>query len=356
MSQSQIPPIFDGHNDVLLRLFKKRNGSAARDFLEGDGQGHLDLPRMKKGGFCGGFFAIFVPSAETGSDMDALMRAPEYDLPLPDLMTEVDALPVALSMAALLARIERGSEGQVKICRTAGEVRACIEQGVLAVIFHIEGAEPIDADLHALEVLHAAGLRSIGPVWSRPNIFGHGVPFRFPGTPDIGPGLTDAGERLVKRCDELRIMIDLSHLNEKGFWDVARISAAPLVATHSNAHSVCEHSRNLTDKQLAAIAERRGMVGVNFATCFIRPDGQMDEKTPLEQMLRHMDHLIDHVGIDHVGMGSDFDGAKIPVEIGDVAGLPALREAMRKHGYDDATMRKLCFENWAGLLDRVLDA
>ena len=166
----------------------------------------------------------------------------------------------------------------------------------LAAILHIEGAEAIDPDLHMLDVLYESGLRSIGPVWSRPNIFGHGVPFRYPSTPDTGPGLTDHGRALVRACNRLKIMIDLSHLNEKGFWDVAKLSDAPLVATHSNAYALCHHSRNLTDRQLAAIRESRGMVGVNFATAFIRPDGQRSEQTPLEQMVRHIDYLIEHVG------------------------------------------------------------
>jgi membrane dipeptidase len=130
-----------------------------------------------------------------------------------------------------------------------------------------------------LDLLYAAGLRSLGIVWSRPNAFGHGVPFKFPSSPDTGPGLTEAGRELVRACNERRILIDLSHLNEKGFWDVAGLSTAPLVATHSNAHSVCPHARNLTDRQLDAIRESGGMVGLNFATAFLRPDGSMNADT-----------------------------------------------------------------------------
>src|SRR5690606_31073650 len=125
--------------------------------------------------------------------------------------------------------------------------REAMQNGAVAAIFHIEGAEAIDTDLATLDVLHAAGLRSLGIVWSRSNAFGHGVPFRFPATPDIGPGLTDAGKDLVKACNRLKILVDLSHLNEKGFRDVAAISDAPLVASHSNVHAICEHARNLTD-------------------------------------------------------------------------------------------------------------
>jgi len=345
-------PIFDGHNDVLLRLFRSGVEDSQRLFLDGEEKGHLDLPRALQGGFAGGMFAVFVPSRE-GVDLDDLMRGARYDVPLPDELPASPSLSMAVAMAAILFRIERDSGGRVKICRDASEIRACIDSGVMAAVLHIEGAEPIDADLRALEILHAAGLRSLGPVWSRPNIFGHGVPFRFPSTPDIGPGLTQAGERLVKACNELKITVDLSHLNEKGFWDVARLSDAPLVATHSNAHAVCPHARNLTDRQLDAIAERGGLVGLNFATCFLRPDGQMDIQTGLDVMLRHLDHLIGKLGVEGVALGSDFDGAKIPAAIGDVSGLPDLVEAMRGHGFDEPTLRKLCHENWIGVLART---
>lgn len=346
-------PIFDGHNDLLLRLYRKDPAQAVRTFLEGDGAGHLDLPRMRRGGFVGGFFAIFVPDPEDDPHADDMMVNPSYDLPLPAPLDRAYALEATLHMAAILLRAERESRGAVRVCRTGGDLDAARRDGAVAAVLHIEGVEAIDPDLHALDVLHGAGLRSLGPVWSRPNIFGHGVPFRFPSTGDIGAGLTEHGRALVRRCNELRIMLDLSHLTEKGFWDVARLSDAPLVATHSNAHAVCPHSRNLTDRQLDAIAETGGVVGVNFATSFIRPDGRKDARTPLEDMLRHFDHLIDRLGVDGVGLGSDFDGATVPQAIGDVAGLPRLFDAMRRHGYDDATLRKLAYENWVGVLKRT---
>jgi membrane dipeptidase len=358
MNSPALMPVFDGHNDVLLRLMRRAGAAPERAFLEGEGVGHLDWPRMRAGGFAGGFFAIFVPSEEaTGmSGVDEMMAQASYDVPLPPRLDLGASQRVMLHMASLLLRIERASEGQVKLCRNAAEIRGCIEAGVLATILHLEGAEAIDPDFHMLDVLHRAGLRSIGPVWSRSNIFAHGVPFRYPSSPDTGPGLTDHGRELVKACNGLKIMLDLSHLNEKGFWDIAELSQAPLVATHSNAHALCPHSRNLTDRQLAAIRESRGMVGVNFATAFIRPDGRRNADTPLTQMIRHIDHLIAHVGVDGVGLGSDFDGATIPAEIGDARGLPRLVEAMRRHGYDEATLRKICYENWINVLERTWGA
>lgn len=346
-------PIFDGHNDVLLRLFRKSDPDCQRLFLEGEDDGHLDLPRAIRGGFAGGLFAVYVPSKAEEVDIDELMQGARYDVPLPPELELTPSLSVAVAMAAILFRIERTSEGRFKICRNAKEIRAAMAQGAIAAVFHIEGAEPIDADLLALDTLHAAGLRSLGPVWSRPNIFGHGVPFRYPSSPDTGPGLTEAGKRLVKRCNALRIAVDLSHLNEKGFWDVARLSDAPLIATHSNAHAVCPHARNLTDKQLDAIAERRGIVGLNYSASFLRPDGQMNEQTGFDVMLQHLDHLIGRLGVEGVALGSDFDGARIPAAIGDVTGQPDFVEAMRTHGYDEATVRKICHENWIDVLERT---
>ncbi|MFK7994149.1 MAG: dipeptidase [Granulosicoccus sp.] len=348
-------PVFDGHNDFLLRLL---NDPTTREhtWLTGNGEGHIDLPRMRKGGFAGGFFAIYIPSTESGDalDKDAIMDSPPYALPLPDALDINYAQPIALSMLGHLLWMERVSDGQFSICRTAADIRSSMARGSVAAVMHMEGAEAIGPDIDALYSFYDMGLRSLGPVWSRPTAFGHGVPFEFPGTPDIGPGLTDAGKRLVKTCNELGVMIDLSHLNEKGFNDVADISDAPMVATHSNAHAITPSPRNLTDRQLSVIRESGGMVGLNFATIFLRPDGRRSTDMTLEPVLRHLDHLIEHLGEDHVGLGSDFDGASIPNDISDVAGLPVLIDALCGHGYSTSLLHKICHENWISLLAKTL--
>jgi membrane dipeptidase len=342
--------VFDGHNDVLLKLFRAGGRSAVAGFLTGR-DGAIDAVSAQKGGFGGGFFAVYVPS-DTDQDVkvDEMTKA-TYDLPLPDPIPQQDAMPVVMKQAAILFELER--QGALKICRTAADIRACLANGTMAAIFHIEGAEAIDKDMHVLHVLYQAGLRSIGPVWSRDTIFGYGVPFRFPSSPDIGDGLTDHGKRLVKTCNDLRIMLDLSHLNEAGFWDVARQSDAPLVATNSNAHAICAHSRNLTDRQLHAIRESDGMVGLNFAVAFLREDGRMLADVPLEQMLRHLDHLMEQLGEDRVGLGSDYDGAVVPDDVTTCATLPKLKQAMAQHGYGDALIAKLCHENWLRVLEKT---
>ncbi len=351
-------PIFDGHNDVLLRLYLHGGADPVAAFLQGGEKGQLDLPKAREGGFAGGLFAIFVPSpkrqdggnGETASPATGGVVGTEAEPPAVEL---AEAQRVVFAMAALLYRIERESQGRVRVCRNVGDIERCLADDVLAAVLHIEGAEAIDANFELLDVLHAAGLRSLGPVWSRPNVFGHGVPFRCPSSPDTGPGLTDLGKALISACNRLRILVDLSHLNERGFWDVAAISNAPLIATHSNAHAISPHARNLIDRQLAAIGDSGGLVGVNFATSVLRADGRHDKDTPVDLIFQHIEHMLEHAGEDGVGFGSDFDGAAIPAELGDAAGLQNLVQAMRKRGFGKPLIEKLCFRNWLRVLGRT---
>ena len=331
---SALIPVLDGHNDVLLRVAYRQEGEDYSFFLENQ-DGHLDLPRAKAAGFAGGFFAIYIPPVSDDS------HAP---------LDRYYALDQAMLISSCLFQLERQSGGELKVVQDVGELEGQVKSGRIGAIMHMEGAEPIDEDLHALEVFYRAGLRSIGIVWSRPNAFGYGVPFVFPSTPDIGPGLTDAGKRLVKACNELGILVDVSHLNEAGFWDVVKISEAPIVATHSNVHAICPVSRNLTDRQLDAIKDSDGMVGLNFAVAFLRPDGKRIADTPIDIMIRHIDYMVERVGIDRVGLGSDFDGALISSHISDVTGLPKLLNALREHGYSQEELEKMAFRNWLRVL------
>ncbi|UWU18921.1 dipeptidase (plasmid) [Rhizobium sullae] len=319
-----------------------REAAEAR-FLNGQPGVHIDLPRARQGGLAGGLCAVYVPSP--GRDLDA-----NGDLPSVDRQSALDQ---TIAQAALLRSIEAQSEGGFKICISASEIRAAMAADRFAAIFHIEGIEAAGADLDLIPVLHAAGLRTLGPVWSRPNIFAHGVPFRFGQAPDIGPGLTEAGRDLVRLCNRLKIMVDLSHMNDAGFWDIAKISDAPLVASHSNAFAICPHSRNVTDAQLDAIRDTGGLIGLNFGVKFLHPEGRPDTELDLLVMVRHVDYLVEKVGIDHVALGSDFDGTLISRKIGDVTGLPRLMAALREAGYDDEALVKIAHRNWISVLERT---
>lgn len=295
---------------------------------------------------------MFIPPVNDKLNFESMGNG-GYTIPMPEPMCYQDALPVAMTQVSILLKLVEHSEGAMRLCTSRANIDQCISEGVIAVVLHMEGAEAIDEQLMALDVFYAAGLRSLGPVWSRNTVFANGVPLAFPATPDIGGGLTEAGRRLIKACNEKRILIDLSHLNEQGFWDIAKLSTAPLVATHSNAWSVCNSARNLTDKQLEAIKESDGIVGVNLATCFIRTDGKMSSDTSLDEVLQHVDYLLEKLGDSRVGFGSDFDGAVVPKAIGDIGGLDALRNAFAKHGYNEALQRKLSVENWLDVLERT---
>jgi membrane dipeptidase len=349
-------PIFDGHNDVLLRLWSRwRKGhDPVGEFIDGAPpghvpHGHIDAPRARRGGLAGGLCAIYIPSEDLHFDQPGPDGS--YRTPLSEPLERAPSLDIALQFAAIALRIEHA--GGWRLCRTSRDIEAAMREGVFAAILHMEGCEPIGPDLAALEVLHAAGLRSLGPVWSRNNIFGHGVPFAFPMSPDTGPGLTALGRELVGACDRLGILIDLSHITEKGFWDVARLSNQPLVASHSNVHALVPVARNLTDRQLDAIRERKGLVGLNFAVAMLRADGRERADTPVADMVRHVDYLVKRIGIDCVGIGSDFDGALIPAEIGDAAGLQVLVRALQAAGYDEAELGLICRGNWLRILRRA---
>lgn len=351
--------VFDGHNDVLLSLYLKERGDG-RSFFERSDKGHIDLPRAREGGLRGGVFAIFTPNPDESDSFSGGFTATEkgYEVRLPPPLEQAYALQFTVSVLGSLFRLAEASAGQLRIIRTADELDACLAEGTasdgpLAVVAHIEGAEAIDPALDALYVLHAAGLRSLGPVWSRPNAFGHGVQFKFPASPDTGPGLTDAGRALVRACNRLGVLLDLAHITEQGFWDVAALTDAPLVVTHTAAHALSPFTRNLTDKQLDAVRESDGVVGVIFGVGNVRADGRNEADTPLDDIVRHAAYIADRVGVDHVALGSDFDGTAIPQALGDVAGLPRLTAALQAHGFDAAAMRQLTHANWQRVLRRT---
>jgi membrane dipeptidase len=335
-------PVFDGHNDALT----------CEDhalIVEGRRGGHLDLPRMRTGGIRGAIFSVFTPSQR-----ERAIPLPRQDgvleFELAPFVAHGDAAAFAGSVAGRLLALERG--GHVRIARGVDDLDAAYEDdGPPLAVLHLEGAEAIDPSLEALDLWYAAGLRSLGPVWSRPNAFAHGVPFISPSTPDTGPGLTAAGRGLVRRCAELGILVDLSHLNEAGFWDVARAELGPLVATHSAAHALCATSRNLTDEQLDAVGGSGGLVGIVFACPFLRSDFADDADTPVELIATHAAYVAERIGVAHVALGSDFDGATIPAPLGDAAGIPRLLDALARIGFSRSEVAAIAWQNWRRVLD-----
>ncbi|UPW00559.1 dipeptidase [Halorussus gelatinilyticus] len=352
--------LFDGHNDTLLDLHIDETGTG-RSFFERGEAGHLDLPRAHEANLGAGLFAVFVPN----EDYEYERRETDegYEMDLPPAVDHERAKSFTYDALARLHRIAAESDGAVRVVGEYADLEACLVPddgderagtaagdgpGPLAAVPHLEGAEAVAPDLSNLDFLYAAGVRSVGPVWSRPNAFGHGVRSEYPGTPDTGPGLTAAGRDLVRACNDRGILVDLAHATAAGFDDVADLSEDPLVVSHAGVHDICPVSRNLTDRQLDAVADSGGLVGVTFATGHLRPDGENDpeDPTPISTLVDHVEYVADRVGVEHVALGSDFDGATVIDSVGDATGLPDVIRELRDRRFGDEAVRAIARDNW----------
>jgi membrane dipeptidase len=347
-------PIFDGHNDTLLELYAPEEGEE-RSFFERSEHGHIDLPRAREGGLIGGIFAIYTPpppgSPEREREYGLTITEDGYEVMQRSPLDHEYSKEFTDGVIDFLYDLQKQGDGDVALVRSYQDLERNLQGGVFSMVLHFEDAVAIEEDLSNLEAYYERGLRSLGLVWSRPNVFGHGVPFRFPHSPDTGPGLTEAGKELVRACNRMGILIDLAHINEQGFWDVAETSEAPLVVSHAGVHALCPSTRNLTDGQIDAIGESKGLIGIIFSPGMIRADGQRDaDSLPLTDLVRHFDHVVERIGVDHVAFGSDFDGALMAEELADATWLPNLMEALRERGYDDDSLEKIAYRNWFRVL------
>lgn len=347
------PIIFDGHNDLLTRLWLSSAENPVCDFIYGELPGHLDLQRCREAGWMGGLFSIFLPPYAY-----VKQNHPKKLLNHSGLDSDTDFDPqqiidICCAQLALAKQLQSRSEGQIQICTSLAQIQACMHNQQLAIVLHLEGAEVLAIKPELLNVFYNAGLRSIGPLWNRKSIFGDGLNVPFPHSPDTGSGLTNQGKDLILKCSEKHMLIDVSHMNERAFWDTLEIINQPIVATHSNAHALCQQARNLTDQQLEAVKQSNGMVGVNFDVAFLRADGQRNTQTSLDVIVDHLDYLVEHLGEDHVGFGSDFDGCLLPDDLADVSRIYRLIERMQQRHFSDTLIEKITAKNWFNVLDKI---
>ncbi|MBD3402896.1 peptidase [candidate division GN15 bacterium] len=348
--------IFDGHSDSLVKWYLG-GARSMHPFLTEQATQHLDLPRARQGGLIGGICAICVPPTAAGFPLlrDRIALRPDgFDVPLPEPIEPAWAEEFALDMMTRMRSLADHHPDQLATITSASDIDRMGDDDRFWLLMHLEGAESIRADLSNLDRFYEAGLRSIGPVWSRPNAFGHGVPFVFPSSPDTGPGLTDAGRMLIAACNQRGILIDLSHMTERGFRDVAEITTAPLVVSHTGAHALAPSARNLTDAQLDRIGESGGLVGITFHVADLNPDGSFDPATPIDRIVDHIDYIARRIGVEHVALGSDFDGAIIPAEMKDATGLPILLNRLQARGFSSEDRQRIASDNWERILKAVL--
>jgi membrane dipeptidase len=313
-------PVIDGHVDTFLKIIEQN-----RKFSERSKIGHCDLVRMREGNVQAALFAI-----ESGYTMESLIK-------------NIDIWFKVVSNSA---------NGVIQI-KSTDDFNKIKDSGKIGAILHYEGATGIDDDLMLLRLGYHLGLRSMGLTWSNVNKFGTGV--RVTTRHQRKTGLTDMGRDLVRKAQVLGITIDVSHLNDQSFWELYEITEKPIIATHSNARSVCNHPRNLTDDQIKAINEKHGTIGINFCINFLDPERPKDENIDLglDVIQKHIDHIVNIADINTVAVGSDFDGATVPTCVRDCTKFPALWDYLLENGYSNQDLKKVTHENLLRVFKRT---
>lgn len=310
--------IADMHCDTLGRI----TGEVS-SFWEGISMGHLDLPRMKEAGVLCQFFAVCV-NQKTRYE-GAFQRAMD-----------------------IFSSFHRGicSKGKdIKVVTDYGTLKAGLESGKIAAILSVEGGETLEGSLDNLKRLYDIGVRCLTLTWNWRNQLGDGV-----GVDGDPQGLTPFGRDVVRYMNELGMVVDVSHLAEPGFWECIQLSKGPIIASHSNAWALAPHRRNLRDDQIRAIAEKGGVIGINFYPPFLC-EGQAE----LSDVLRHIKHISNVGGIDVVALGSDFDGVdELPHGLRDVTELANLVHGLIREGYTDEEVEKILMGNVIRVLSEIL--
>lgn len=313
--------VFDAHADTVAIDV----ASGRRHLNETGRGGHVDLARLAAGGVTVQVFSLFVP---------------------PAVATPYNALRALAILDALWAEIALAPDAYVWV-RRASDIDEAFARRRLGVVVSLEGCEVLAGQLSMLRTFYRLGVRAAALTWNVRNELADGV------AEPRGAGLTEFGREVVREMNRLGMVVDVSHLSEAGFWEVLEVSAHPVIASHSNARALCDHARNLTDDQIRALARKGGVMGINFFPGFLRRDGP----ARLEDVARHIDHVVELAGPDHVGLGSDFDGiSTVPEGLEDPSRLADLTELLARRGYDDATIRKILGENFVRVFRTVLES
>ncbi|RMF77364.1 MAG: membrane dipeptidase [Planctomycetota bacterium] len=346
--------LFDAHNDLPWQLRQKAGLSwGALDIAEAQPSVHTDIPRMRAGGVKAQFWAVYVPADVCGGD----------------------AIVYALEQFDALHRMHARYGDELEFATSARDVERITATGRIASLIGVEGGHAIGNSLAALRAYHRLGARYL--------TLTHNDTIEWADSATDEPrhgGLTPFGEDVVRTLNELGMLPDISHVSPDTMRHVLRVSRRPVVATHSNAFAIAPHPRNVPDDVLEGIARSGGVCCVNFCGAFLHPQGaarwhelyeldrrlraesadeqaydaaiqayEAEHPTPrgdVETLVDHIDHIARVAGIDHVGIGSDFDGIKtVPVGLDDVSCYPRITHALLERGYADGDIRKILGDN-----------
>jgi membrane dipeptidase len=359
--------VADTHNDVLLRAMEGEDISVETRV------GHSDLVRLKKGGVDIQVFAVWV-------DPIAFEKKP---------------FKRAKDMIDTLYSIARRNSDKIAVVRNSAELEKAIAEGKICAVIGVEGGHAIENSIEKLEELYKLGVRYLGLTWNNSTDWASSA-FDETTNPDKVKvtGLSEFGKKVVEKMNELGMIVDVSHLGEKAFWDVVKVTKKPIIASHSSVYKLCPHYRNLKDEQIKAIAQTGGVVFVNFYAEYIdstfntkrkkleekykaqfdsirvlyehdqnayrRARRQLMQKIaeelrpPLDVLIDHIDYIAKLVGVDHVGIGSDFDGISItPLEMDDVTFLPNITKKLLERGYSTDDVKKILGGNFLRVFKQV---
>ena len=313
--------LIDAHADTLLKRYLE---TLNKLMFTSRQEYHITKEYLLEGGVGVQTFAMFTPPK-----------------------MEKFAVEVTLDMISIAKKMEK--EEGFSIIRSVADVTEVFsnKKDIIGMILSIEGAEIFERNLNFLPLFYELGVRMIGLCWSRPNLFGEGVSFK---SKEKGRGLSKQGRALIEQMEDLNMIIDVAHLNLEGYKDVAKYSNKPFIDSHSNAFSVCPVSRNLTDEQLEMIASADGVVGMNFSPAFLSKDLH---KASIKDVITHIRYIAEKVGIQHVGLGSDFDGiAMTPKGLENAAKMSEIPIQLKKDGFSDNDIDKILGQNFLRVFKR----
>ena len=349
--------VVDTHDDTTQRLLDPSFDLAARH-----ADGSIDIPRMREGGLGAIFFSIWIPSKITGRQ--AVQKALE----------QIDAVRETV----------RKHPKDLALATTADEIRKAHAQNKIAALMGVEGGHMINSDLNVLRKFASLGVRYMTLTHSGNDEWADSSTDK-----PAHNGLTDFGKDVVREMNRLGVMVDISHVSDKTFYDAIEVSKAPLLASHSSCRTICDAPRNMTDQMMKDLAAKGGVVQINYHVGFLsqefrdseRADPKINDAISAEvtkrcgaenegcmliegdkitrefvaqgklprvdftKIIEHIDHAVKLVGADHVGLGSDFDGANMPFGMEDVTMLPKITEALLQKGYSEGDVKKILGEN-----------
>lgn len=320
--------VVDMHCDTILELYKARERGEEISLLDNDL--HIDLKKMEAGDYFLQNFALFV-----------------------DLKGTEDPFLTCVRMADLFYQVMEENRDRISPVTTWAEIERNWKEGRMSALLTLEEGEVCQGDPALLRTLYRLGARMMTFTWNYENSLAW--PGREGGLPEAEKGLKERGFEILEEMEALGMIVDVAHLSDAGIWDVLRTAKKPFVASHSNARSLASHARNLTDEMIRAIAEKGGVIGINYYCNFLEdiPEGGR-QISRISRMVEHMKHIRQVGGAGCIGLGSDFDGIYGEVEIGNSAGLPRLAEAMESAGFTAGEVEAVFHGNVLRLYREVL--